>query len=58
MEHVGGGREARPVAAQDRLMQQILGDQGLASGLGEDLFGMDEQPIEVQPSQARFERLK
>jgi hypothetical protein len=36
MQHVGGGGEAGGVAAQYRLMQQVLGDHGLAEAVGAD----------------------
>src|SRR5579872_2038429 len=36
MQHVGGGGEARGVAAQHRLMQQVLGDHALAEAVGTD----------------------
>src|SRR6185312_2532297 len=36
VEHVGGGSEARGVAAQHRLVQQILGDHTFAEAIWAD----------------------
>ncbi len=36
MQHVGGEREACGVTAQHRLVQQVLGDHGLAQSIGTD----------------------
>src|SRR5579863_10190459 len=46
MQHVGGGGEAGAHPAQDRLMQQVLGDHGLAEAVGagdHDVGGLLEE---------------
>ncbi len=62
---VGHGLEAaEPGVTEAALEAAVLPltlldrEDALEPGLGEDLFGMGEEPIEVEPSQPCFKRVK